>query len=292
MLTAVGKFAIKREHQAGIDTMVLISHYRSKVTPRRAGDQISCDQDSVGHLQFFSDAPLGVIAQLDAATRWFSYEPNGLIIDFEDETNDVYFIGEGLVRVVIRAPNGKERLLGELGAGCFFGEMSAIDDSGRSANVTALTKTRVCILSGAAFLDAIHASPRTCRRLLRLLSERIRAANTRLLEDAAMPGRLRLIAELLRMSVDHGVSAERAIRPPPLEHDLASRIGVRREAVSRSIADLLRRRQIERRPDALVLREPATLQRMIDEHFEDERAIAMSTPSLADAVGKTPAGNG
>ena len=270
--------------------MVQISHYRSKVTPRGAGDQIVCDRDSVGHLEFFSDAPLDVIAQLDAATRWFSYEPNGLIIDFEDETNDVYFIGEGLVRVVIRAPNGKERLLGELGAGCFFGEMSAIDDSGRSANVTALTKTRVCILSGAAFLDAIHASPRTCRRLLRLLSERIRAVNKRLLEDAAMPGRLRLIAELLRMSVDHGVPKERAIRPPPLEHDLASRIGVRREAVSRSIADLLRRRQIERRPDALVLREPEMMQRMIDEHFEYDRAVEMSTASLANAVSRTPAG--
>jgi CRP/FNR family transcriptional regulator, cyclic AMP receptor protein len=230
-----------------------------------------------------------VVARLDAAARWFTYEAGSLIVDFDDETTDVYFILEGAVRVILRAPNGKERLLGEIGAGQFFGEMSAIDDSGRSANVTALNRTRVCILRGQAFLDAVHASRTTCRRLLRMLSGRIRAANTRLLEDATLPGRLRLAAELLRMSTPSHVSGGRIISPVPLESDLAARIGIRREAVSRSISELRRQGLLERLSDALVLPDPVALQRSIQRHLEEIADIAeptfeirLRTPSMED----------
>jgi CRP/FNR family transcriptional regulator, cyclic AMP receptor protein len=232
------------------------------------------ERRSIGTLPFFVDAPTDVVARLDAAARWFTYEAASLIVDFDDETTDVYFILEGAVRVILRAPNGKERLLGEIGAGQFFGEMSAIDDSGRSANVTALTRTRVCILRGQAFLEAVHASRTTCRRLLRMLSGRIRSANARLLEDATLPGRLRLAAELLRMSAPSPMSGVRTIRPVPLESDLSARIGIRREAVSRSISELRRQGLLERLSDALVLPDPVALQQTIQRHLEEIAAMA------------------
>lgn len=240
----------------------------------RLGARAPVERCSIGTLPFFVDAPADVVARLDAAARWFTYEAGSLIVDFDDETSDVYFILEGAVRVILRAPNGKERLLGEIGAGQFFGEMSAIDDSGRSANVTALTRTRVCILRGQAFLDAVHASRTTCRRLLRMLSGRIRSANARLLEDATLPGRLRLAAELLRMSAPSPTSGLRVIRPVPLESDLAARIGIRREAVSRSISELRRQGLLERLSDALVLPDPAALRQLIQRHLEEIAAMA------------------
>lgn len=250
---------------------------RSATVLSPVGASLVARRDAVGRLPFFADAPVDVQIRLDDIARWYTYDAGALVFDFDDETSDVYFIVEGTVRVLARAPNGKERLLGEIGEGQFFGEMSAIDDSGRSANVTAIERTRVCILRGADFIEAIYASPVTCRRLLRMMSERIRAANARLLEDAALPGRLRLASELLRMSTVETGSTLRLIRPLPLEHDLAARIGVRREAVSRAIAELLRRRHIARRSDALVLLAPDALRQAIDEHLEDAQSF-VSTP--------------
>ena len=62
------------------------------------------------------------------------------------KSSDVYFIIAGEVRVLIRTVAGKEVILGESRAGQFFGEMTAIDGTKRSANVTALTKSELCIM--------------------------------------------------------------------------------------------------------------------------------------------------
>ena len=69
-----------------------------------------------------------------------------LVLDFDDHSTDVYFIVSGDVRVLVRTAAGKEMILGDFGAGKFFGEMAAIDGAKRSANVTALTNAEILLV--------------------------------------------------------------------------------------------------------------------------------------------------
>src|SRR5215467_12378208 len=51
-----------------------------------------------------------------------------------DEGDAMYLIEEGKVRICVRAKDGHEVTLTELGRGDFFGEMALLDDQRRSAD--------------------------------------------------------------------------------------------------------------------------------------------------------------
>ena len=57
------------------------------------------------------------------------YREGELVLDFDDDSSDVYFVVQGEVRVLIRTAAGREMILCELGPGRCFGEMEAIDDA-------------------------------------------------------------------------------------------------------------------------------------------------------------------
>ncbi|MCX7900471.1 MAG: Crp/Fnr family transcriptional regulator, partial [Methylocystis sp.] len=168
------------------------------------------------------------------------YAEEELVVDFDDLSNDVYFIVSGDVRVLIRTAGGKEMIFGDFGPGNFFGEMAAIDGAKRSANVTALTNAELLIVPPAIFREIVYAEPAICERLLTLLSARVRDLNIRLFERTVLDLKHRLYSELLRMATPRKGSADQLIiSPPPFQHDLAARIGCRREQVSRELGAII-----------------------------------------------------
>ncbi|MBR0682640.1 Crp/Fnr family transcriptional regulator [Roseomonas eburnea] len=207
---------------------------------------------------------------------WRSYGPGGLILDLEDASSDVWFVLEGAVRIQVRTPAGRELILTDIPAGGMFGEIAAIDGAPRTAAATALVKSSLCMLPAAAFLDAACSTPAACRDLLRHVTEILRRQSKRLLEREALPVRLRVHAELLRLSRprtgnDGRTSGEeRVISPPPRQHVLAARIGARREAVSREFGELMRQGTIARERGGIVIRRPDALRRALDAELEAE----------------------
>ncbi len=192
------------------------------------------------------------------------YDEDELVLDFDDPSTDVYFIVSGDVRVLIRTAAGKEMIFGDFGPGKFFGEMAAIDGSKRSANVTALTKAEVLLVPPAAFREIVFNTPAICERLLRLLTGRVRELNTRLFERSVLDLRHRLYAELLRMSAPRkGHEGQAIVSPPPFQHDLAARIGCRREQVSRELGAMIEEGLAEKIRGGLVLPRPSTLEKRV-----------------------------
>jgi CRP/FNR family transcriptional regulator, cyclic AMP receptor protein len=198
-----------------------------------------------------------------------------LILDYEDISTDVYFIVSGMVRVLIRTPNGKEMLLADLAAGEFFGETAAIDGSARSANVTATIATELMVMPCEQFIAAVHAAPAVCDRLLWLLTYRIRDLNERLFQRNVLDVRHRLYADLMRLSRPRGTDSEqRILSPPPPHHDLAARIGCRREQVSREISAMENAGLAEKTRGGLVILRPKELMRRIAAATEESSLSA------------------
>jgi CRP-like cAMP-binding protein len=211
------------------------------------------------------------LASFEARSRWRKFEPEEILVDFDDLSSDVYFLVTGEVRVLIRTAAGKEVILGEMKAGQLFGELAAIDGIKRSANVTALTRGEVCIMSSALFREMVFASPAVADHLFRLLTGRVRELNGRLIEQAVLDLRHRLYAELLRMSVPRpGHEGERVITPPPYHHVLANRIGCRREQITREFTTMTQTGLVERTRGALVVKRPDLLESRIAEAMRED----------------------
>lgn len=216
----------------------------------------------VRDLPILRDATPEAAARAAARATWRSYPAGALVMDIEDVSSDVFFVVEGAVRVQIRTAGGRELILAELPAGGMVGEIAAIDGEPRTATVTAMAPSRLCSLPAEAFLDAATSSPAACLALLRHTTRILRRQAQRVLEREALPVRLRLCAELLRLSRPRSGGTrpgERIISPPPPQHDLAARIGARREAVSRELTELVRQGSVEKLRAGLVLPNPDAL---------------------------------
>ena len=226
--------------------------------------------ESLAQIPLFADLSDDLVTRYSTASRWRRYEENELIIDFEDDTRDVRFIISGRVRIILRIATGKEVILTEMRDGEFFGEIAAIDNEGRSANVTALSRSQVCIMPQSLFLDMLENVPSVNRSVMRTLATRCRHLNARLAEHCFLQTKHRLYTELLRQSKPRsGHADQRAISPPPIQKDLAARIGTRREVVSREIAHLKRKKIVDKTTGALVLCDLPQLNALISEGWAE-----------------------
>lgn len=204
--------------------------------------------------------------RFSAMARTSDFGENELVVDYEDETRNVFLIQSGRVRVILRIATGREVILGEFAQGQCFGELAAVDGTTRSANVTAMVNTRVMTLPQAVFLEILRENPDVALQLMRSMSALIRSLNTRLAEHAFLPAKYRLYSELIRLSKPRrGEDGQRIVSPPPIQLELAERIGCRREVVSREIAKMEREKVVERSRGGLILADMGELNRRLSE---------------------------
>lgn len=226
-------------------------------------------RERLGDLPILRDASAAALARAASTATWRSYGAGETILDMADPTSDVWFVLEGRVRILVRTPAGRELILGEVERGAMFGEIAAIDGGGRTAGACAVERSRLCALPAAAFLDAACSTPAASLALLRSVTALLRRQGRRSLEREALPVRLRVCAELLRLSRPRaGAPDERVVSPPPTHQLLAARIGSRREVVSRELGELFREGLVEKSRGGLVLPRPLALEQAIDAELE------------------------
>jgi CRP/FNR family transcriptional regulator, cyclic AMP receptor protein len=167
-------------------------------------------------------------------TREKTY-PKGSVILFEDDPGDSLFVvREGRVKVVLVGEDGREVILGVLGIGEHFGELSLIDDQPRSAHVIAMEDSTVLVLRREDFRRRVEASPSVAWALLSELSRRLRVA------DGKIGGLVLLDVpwRIARLLLDFAAAGDSPTIEKPLTHQtIAQMIGASRETVSRAMRD-------------------------------------------------------
>ncbi|WP_414471541.1 Crp/Fnr family transcriptional regulator [Microvirga sp. M2] len=206
------------------------------------------------------------LAPFEARSNWRRFDPDEVLVDFDELSTDVYFLLSGEVRVLMRTASGKEVILNEMKPGEVFGELAALDGIKRSANVTALTRGEACVMPATVFKELLFANRPIAERLFCLMASRLRELNAKFMEQTVLDLRHRLYSELLRLSVPRGdKGVERVITPPPFHHIVAARIGCRREQITREFSMLTQEGLIERTRGALILRQPDVLKARVAE---------------------------
>jgi CRP/FNR family transcriptional regulator, cyclic AMP receptor protein len=227
--------------------------------------------ETLARIGLFRSLDAATIDELDTQCTWCRAERNHWIIDYQDTSNDVFFVVSGTLQVKIQSVSGREVLLREINAGEYFGEIAAIDNKPRSSGIVAVTDVIYARMPAPVFRKAVHAYPDVCDQLLELLAGYVRTMSNRVNEFTTLDARHRIYAELLRLSrPEAGKPKQAVVSPPPVHSDLAARVSIRRESVTRELKALERAGLIAKRRGALVLNDTERLRRMIEEASEAE----------------------
>ena len=225
--------------------------------------------ETLARITLFRSLDAAKIELLDTQCSWHRAARNQWIIDYQDTSNDVFFVVSGTLRVEIQSVSGREVLLREINAGEFFGEIAAIDNQPRSSGILAVTNVTFARMPAPELRATVHAHPDACDQLLEQLAGCVRSISNRVTEYTTLDARHRIYAELLRLSrPDTGKPKQAVVSPPPVHADLAARVSIRRESVTRELKALERAGLIEKRRGAMVLTDTARLRQMIAEASE------------------------
>lgn len=177
-----------------------------------------------------------------------------MLIAQGSEASDVYLIRSGRVNISVFSANGRETILRDMGPGRLFGELAAIDDRPRSANVTAVEDCVLVMVTATAFRNFLVEVPGAGFWMAAQLVSRVRNLSEKSVELASQPVAARLVSELMRLAAAHAIDDECSeIARMPTHADLAARIGTHREAVTRELRLLAKEGLVEQTGRRLVV---------------------------------------
>jgi CRP/FNR family cyclic AMP-dependent transcriptional regulator len=190
---------------------------------------------------------LGDFAQ-HAVTRTFP--KNTVVVTEGDETDSLYIIVSGKVKIYVSDEKGKEIVLNESGPGEYFGEM-VLDEGPRSASVMTLEPTKFLVVPKEDFKEFVAKSPAFSLHLICKLIKRVRALTNDVKSLALMDVYGRVARMLLDIAVErNGVLV---IENKPTQQEMASRVGASREMISRILGDLASGGYIEVERDKITI---------------------------------------
>lgn len=209
--------------------------------------------------------PADELHAIEHSCHYRRFAPQEQIIDRGARGRDVYFLVRGRARLINYSLAGREIAFGDIGAGSCFGELPALDTQAQPSAVIAIEDSLVLALHQDLFTDLVARHPRIAARLMRQLSEAVRAGIERVMDLSTLDAQYRVQAELLRQAAiePRGTNAA-TIAPIPVHSDIASRVSTTRETVARVLNDLARKGIVERRRDALLISDVNRLRRMVE----------------------------
>ena len=163
------------------------------------------------------------------------YKKNMVLIQQGDETNSLYILLEGEMKVYVEDDQGKELTVKMLKPGDSFGELALLGDFPRIANVMTTTDCVVSAVSKGAYLDLLKHNPQISLALIQSLANMVRETTEELSSIALSDvyGRLTHILE------KYAVDKEGQKQIPKFTHrEISNMIGSSREMVSKIMKEL------------------------------------------------------
>jgi uncharacterized membrane protein len=149
--------------------------------------------DTLRHVPLFGSLDDDAAAELCHLLESLDCKEGTSLFRAGDQGDAMYLIERGKVRICVRASDGKEVTLTELGRADFFGEMALLDGKPRSADAVVVEEARLAVLSREHFLSFMRSSPDIALEMLTALANRLRHTD-----------------ELLRRSATRNVNVEEA----------------------------------------------------------------------------------
>lgn len=158
-----------------------------------------------------------------------------------DRADSAIVLRAGLVKVHRSAAAGHDVVLNIAGPGDLLGEVTAVREAVRGANVTALEPVEGVVISVSALRVLLADHPRAALAVLDLVLERLRVADARRLEFANSESLGRVASRLIELTERFGSGAEGGPIDVPLpinQEELAAWSAASRESTARALRTL------------------------------------------------------
>lgn len=193
-----------------------------------------------------------------AKTR--SFRARQVLFRRGDETDGLYILVAGQIRVTIQEANGADLTLATFGMGEMLGELSALDGSRRSATAVATTAVDALYLPVDDFRRWLTTHPEAAWHLLAGLARRMRATDEQVAEIALLGIETRVARRLWQQFAEAAGGQPRpGLRLRLNQVAWASTLGATRESINKQLAQLRTAGVIRREGREVVLLQPAAL---------------------------------
>ena len=186
-------------------------------------------------IPLFEGVPDADLRALADRTITRSYAKQAIIVNEGDQSDSLYLILAGRVKIYLADEHGKELILAIKGPGQYFGEM-VLDEQPRSASVMTLEPAQFAILSRADFKQFLLSHPEVSLQLIQNLIRVARGLNRSVRNLAMLDVYGRVARILLELAVER--DGKLVIPEKLTQKDIAARVGASREMINRVLRDL------------------------------------------------------
>ena len=164
-----------------------------------------------------------------------TYKKNMIIIQQGDDTNTMFILIEGEMRVYVEDEHGKELTLRIIKSGDSFGEVALIGDFPRTASVVTINDCVVAAFSREKYLPFLKQHPEISLALASSMANLVRDTTEEISNIALcnVYGRITYILEKYAIEAD-----DRRLVPKFTHREIAGMIGSSREMVSKILKEL------------------------------------------------------
>ena len=164
-----------------------------------------------------------------------SFKKNTVVINQDDETDSLYIILSGSVKIYVSGADGREVVLNHQGTGEYFGDLALIDKQPRVASVMTTEPSRFMIISRDDFMRCLSSNPEIALNLIKPMTSRIRMLAQNVSNLALLDVYGRVARTLLQAATEqNGVLMTDKLT----QQEIADMVGASRAMVSRILKDL------------------------------------------------------
>jgi CRP/FNR family transcriptional regulator len=173
--------------------------------------------------------------EIMTVTNSITYKKGEVIYRAGDQSDSLYIVNKGRVRIYRLSESGKEQLLRILNPGDFTGELALFNDSIHEAYASAMVDTSVCTVKRSDFQNLLMKYPTISLKVMAEFSTRLEKAEKQTTRLATEKVDTRIALFLAECIEDDTKNNE--IILPMSKKDLASYLGTTPETISRKLLE-------------------------------------------------------
>jgi len=188
--------------------------------------------EQLDHSGLFRDFPEDAKAELADISTSKSYSDGQVIYQNGDESDALYGVISGGVKISAEDANGKYYLYGVSQPGLWFGEISALDGHPRGQTAITSGETTLLRVPRDKLIALLDSKPILYKYFMTVFCRRLRHAGQILEESAFLPISKRVAKQLLRhhkMQQRHNTKLN--------QEELAASLGVTRQSIHRVLKE-------------------------------------------------------
>lgn len=182
-------------------------------------------------IDIFQDLSKEEMAEMDRTTTMSTCRKGKIFYQPQDTSQVLFILKKGRVQLYRLSPEGKKLVVATIGPGTIFGEMATIGQGMHNAFAEATDDCLLCVMSRHDVERLILNKPTVALRIMELMANRLRQAESQLEDMAFKSISTRLAMLLLRLRQDQGSNSIYGYT----HQDLAEAIGTYRETATQTL---------------------------------------------------------